>query len=634
MLPVMSGLMDDHPDLGAPFTDRPGVADETPVPEGPRPAGLGVVTGLAIFVTAVVALDIARDVLIPIALAVLLSFILDPVVRLLRRAWLGRVPAVFLAVGLTLGTILALGGLIGSQATQLAADIPTYATTIDDKINTIRTEALGKVSLFIDTVTRQLQRFSALPPQTRQAPPANAGEPQQKPVPVELHQPSATPFQIAERVIAPVVPPLLTTAIVFVVTIFILLQQTDLRDRMIWLFGLRDMHRTTRALDDAARRLSRYLLTQLGLNALFGLTIGTGLLLIGLPNPLLWATLAALFRFVPYIGSVMAGLLPTALAAAVDPGWGMALGTVALFVVTEVVMGQFIDPLAYGRSTGLSPIAVVVAAIFWTWMWGPIGLLVSTPLTMCLVVLGQHIKRLEFLDVLMGDRPALTVVESFYQRILADDPDEVMEAAEAMLKDWSLAVYYDEVAIRALQLAAKDVERGVLNSGLVARIRGSMRRLIEDLGVVAETGGGTDKGSDTGDVLCIGGSGPLDQVVAEMLVQLLIRDGLRARAVPFVAASRQMIGQLEISEVTVVCACYLDIALSLSQLRVLVRRLRRITQATVVAGLWPGESEPAPDTGTDRYVRSLREAREVCAAAARDRAPFTGPLPRLMPSQT
>ena len=257
---------------------------------------------------------------------------------------------------------------------------------------------------------------------------------------VEVRQPDQTAIELAQRIVTPVVEPLSTTAIVLIVSIFILLQREDLRDRMIRLFGASDLHRTTIAMNDAARRLSRYLLTQLAVNAAFGVIIATGLAFIGIPSPVMWGVLGALLRFVPYIGAPLSAVMPLALAAAVDPGWSMLLWTASLYLVVEPVMGQLVEPLVYGHSTGLSPFAVVLAATFWTWLWGPIGLILSTPLTLCLVVLGRHVARLEFLDVLLGDRPALTPVESFYQRMLAGDPDEVHDHAEVLLKQTATGV--------------------------------------------------------------------------------------------------------------------------------------------------------------------------------------------------
>ena len=319
------------------------------------------------------------------------------------------------------------------------------------------------------------------PPTQAPATPDASAKNEQKAIPVEMHEPEPTTVQLAQRILAPIVAPLLSTAIVFIVAIFILLQREDLRDRLIRLFGSSDLHRTTVAMNDAARRLSKYFLTQLGINATFGVIAGTGLYFIGVPSPVLWGVLAMLLRFVPYIGAPLAAIAPLTLAAAVDPGWSMVLWTAALYAIGETIMGQAVEPMLYAQSTGLSPFSVVVAAAFWTWLWGPVGLILSTPLTLCLVVLGRHVERLEFLDIILGDRPPLTPVESFYQRILAGDPDEARAQAELMLKDRSLSSYYDEVAMKGLQIAAADTARGVLVGRRIEAVREAIGSLIEDL---------------------------------------------------------------------------------------------------------------------------------------------------------
>jgi AI-2E family transporter len=283
--------------------------------------------------------------------------------------------------------------------------------------------------------------------------------------------PANVPVALLRKYLSPVLSPFATVGIILVVAIFVLLQKEDLRDRMIRLFGSNDLHRTTVAMDDAAHRLSRYFLAQLGLNAAFGLIIGIGLYLIGVPNPVLWGILSGLLRFVPYIGSFISAGLPIAVAIAVDPGWSMVIWTIALYVVVELSVSQGID----GHSTGLSPFAVVVSAIFWSWLWGSVGLVLSMPLTLCLVVLGRHVDRLEFLDVLLGDRPPLTPVESFYQRMLAGDADETQDHAELLLKERSLSSYYDEVALKGLQLepttasAAPSASASWLRSGIQSK---------------------------------------------------------------------------------------------------------------------------------------------------------------------
>ncbi len=410
-------------------------------------------------------------------------------------------------------------------------------------------------------------------------------------------------------------------------------------------------------MDDAAHRLSRYFLAQLGINATFGVVIGLGLALVGVPSPLLWGILAAILRFVPYVGAVLAAALPAALAAAVSPHWDMVAWTLGLFAVAESITGQVIEPMIYGHSTGLSPVAVVIAAIFWAWLWGPIGLILSTPLTLCLVVLGRYVDRLEFLDVLLGDRPALTPIENFYQRMLAGDPDEALEQAELLLKERSLTTYYDEVALKGLQLAANDAQRGVLGEGKLEHIKRSVRSLVGDLashddrdpqpaekeeaqGVAsraerdiakpAATAAAAPAESElsppwrTGEpVLCLAGRGPLDEAASSILAQLLGKHGLGARVAPYEAASREGIGTIEAASVAMVCISYLEISGSPGALHYLVRRLRqRLPNVPILVGLWPTDDAVLKDEriraviGADHYTTSLREALETCVEVA------------------
>lgn len=379
------------PDLSDPSDRRP-----AQVAPAETPSLRGLLT-VAVAVVVVAGLYLGRSMLIPITLAVLLSFLLAPLVNLLRRVHLGRIPSVLLAVLLALAVILALGGMIGTQVAGLAEEVPRYALTIQQKIDTVQRLVLSRMARLTSIIVHKPDN-AEITPKTKSgaAPAATPSAEPQKPIPVEVHQPDLTAIQLAQRIVTPVVDPLSTTAIVLIVSIFILLQREDLRDRMIRLFGSSDLHRTTIAMNDAARRLSRYLLTQLAVNAAFGVIIATGLAFIGIPSPVMWGVLGALLRFVPYIGAPLSAVMPLALAAAVDPGWSRLLWTASLYLVVEPVMGQMVEPLVYGHSTGLSPFAVVVAATFWTWLWGPIGLILSTPLTLCLVVLGRHVARLEF----------------------------------------------------------------------------------------------------------------------------------------------------------------------------------------------------------------------------------------------
>jgi len=322
-------------------------------------------------------------------------------------------------------------------------------------------------------------------------------------------------------------------------------------------------------MDEAAARLSRYFLTQLALNTVFGCVIAAGLFVIGVPNPVLWGIIAGLMRFVPYIGAFVAAALPLALAAAVDPGWTMVIATFALFLIIEPLVGQVVEPLIYGHSTGLSPVSVVIAAIFWGWLWGPVGLILSMPLTLCLVVMGRHVKRLEFIDVLLGDKPALTPAESFYQRMLAGDSDEALDQAEVLLRDLPLSAYYDEVAVKGLQLAANDSLRGVLTPEQLREILDAISGVVVDLADQKDGGVPDDLDPDwTGEaaVLCISGRGPLDEAASAMLAQILGKRGLRARVVSNEAVSRSQIASLDVTGVRLVCISYLEGGNSLSPL--------------------------------------------------------------------
>ena len=607
---------------------------------------------MTLFVLIVATLYFGKEVLVPVVLALLLAFILAPVVELLRRLHLGRVLSVLLGVLVAFGIISAIGGVIGSQLAELSGDVPKYAATIEDKVVALRSATIGRLS----ELTNRLGRHEERPPSTPGAPaPAPSAAAPQAVAPAPAAS-TSSPFELAERYLSPVLSPLATFGIVIVVTIFALLQREDLRDRLIRLVGSDDLHRTTLAIDDGGRRLSKYFLAQLSINTLFGIIIGAGLLLIGVPNPVLWGILSALLRFVPYVGSFIAAVLPMGLAAAVDPGWSMVLWTAGLYVVVEGLTGQVAEPLVYGHNTGLSPFSVIVAAIFWSWLWGPIGLILSTPLTLCLVVMGRYVQRLEFLDVMLGDRPALTPVESFYQRILAGDADETEDHAELLLKDCSLSAYYDEVALKGLQLAAGDAGRGAVDEEALERIKATVMALIhglaghddrkpqhgkaeEDpvappsqesavLSKPAPAGGAEaalpDAWGRPGAVLCIAGRGPLDEAAAGMLAQLLGKHGFGTRLVGYAEVSREAIGGLDAAGVVMACVSYLDIAGSPAHLRYLIRRLhdRLPKGAPVMVGLWPSEDRTLSDAqvqhqiGANYFVSSLEDAVNACVTAA------------------
>ena len=353
-----------------------------------------------------------REVFVPIALAVLLSFVLAPLVGLVQHLRAPRGVAVVAVVVLAFTVIFALGSLLAGQLSQLAGDLPKYQTTISEKISSLRQQTAGRGTLeraseMLKDLGQKLDRPKAGTPAPA-TPAALPATPPAQPVPVEVRQPDPGALESLRTLISPLIHPLATTFIIVIFVIFILLQREDLRNRLIRLAGSHDLQRTTAALDDAARRLSRFFLSQLAVNSGFGIAIGLGLWAIGVPSAILWGILAGVLRFVPYIGAFIGAAFPLTLAIAVDPSWTMVLWTAALFILVEPIVGHVIEPMLYGHNTGLSPIAVVTSATLWTALWGPIGLVLATPLTVCLVVIGRHVERLAFLDIMFGDRPALS----------------------------------------------------------------------------------------------------------------------------------------------------------------------------------------------------------------------------------
>jgi predicted PurR-regulated permease PerM len=618
--------------------------------------GYQSLSSLAYGVVIIAALYIGREVLIPIALAILLSFLLAPLVRLLRRIHLGRGLSVLLAVLLAFGIILAIGGAIGTQLAGLGRDAPYYEATIASKTQTLSKQSIQRLGNALQNMGKPFQVAHNAP---KAAPPTATGAPAA--IPVVVQQPSPTPISIAEKLAASMAAPLATASIVIIVTIFILLQQEDLRDRLIRLFGSNDLHGTTLAMDDAADRLSRYFIAKLAINVAFGVIIGVGLFFIGVPSPVLWGVLAMLMRFIPYIGPWISAAPPILLAAAVGPSWAPALWTAGLFVFTEGIVGQAVEPLIYGHHTGLSPVAVVIAAIFWGWLWGPIGLILSTPLTLCLVVLGRHVKRLEFLDVLFGDQPALTPVQTFYQRMLAGDTTELVEQAEALLDETSLSAYYDKVALEGLRLASNDVLRGAIVPERLSRLRQVMLDVIEDLDdhedadpvskedekpvpeeltpaeqglkdaavppPVAPARIARNPGFEAeAPVLCVAGRGPFDHSVAEMFAQLLAKHGLGARIAKSDALSRARLGALNVAGVGMVCFISLDPAAPSSGMRYLLRRVQqRVQGIPMVAGLGPADAVLGTihqhGITVQGHAESLREMIEICLTHAIAPAP-------------
>ncbi|MGB6438800.1 MAG: AI-2E family transporter [Methyloceanibacter sp.] len=618
-----------------------------------------LVKGVAAAVLAaliVATLYFGRDVFVPVALSILLSFVLAPLVHALQDFRVPRAISVIGVVLLAFSIIFVIGGVIATQMTQLAGELPRYESNMRAKIQSLRGTAAANNTLeraadVLQDLGKELNKPKD-PSSARTATPAANSLPGQdaRPIPVEVRQPPPTALESIAALISPLLHPLMTSGIVIIFVIFTLLQREDLRNRLIKLAGSHDLQKTTVALNDAAERLSRLFLSQLALNSAFGLVIGTGLWFIGVPSAVLWGILAGILRFVPYIGVFIAAVFPLLLAVAVDPGWSMLLWSAALFVIVEPLVGQVIEPLLYGRSTGLSPLAVVVSATFWTALWGPIGLVLATPLTICLVVLGRHVENLKFLEVMFGDRPALSPSELFYQRMLADDPAEALDNAEQFLKERPLAAYYDEVALKGLKLAQADLDRNALDTLHLQRIRDSVIELVRELDdhedqpqkrvtQDVEAAAAVDSIEDPrvydfpilakdkltthwrgeAPVLCIAGRTGLDEAVAVMLAQILSKQGIGTRLEGVDVLSSANILRLETKGIVMVCVSFLNTS-SIAQMRFTIRRLRRkLPGVVIVLGSWNAEADStvlADAVKADGVALTLHDAVKLCLEEA------------------
>jgi predicted PurR-regulated permease PerM len=614
------------------------------------PNASSTLNAMLIGVIAVAIMYFGREVLIPIALAGILSFMLAPLVRILQRLRLPRVLAVLIVAVLAFAAIFALGRTLVGEVERLAEGLPTYQETIAKKIEIIRgrsggtTGTLERARGVLNELNKELAGTQQKPGET--APPTDINSIESTWIPVEVHEPPGAPLATLVRLINPLLGPLATTTLIIVFVIFILIQQEDLRDRLIRLAGSTDIPHTTAALDDAGRRLSRLFLTQLAINAGFGAAVGLGLAAIGIPSPFVWGVLAGILRFIPFVGPILGIIFPLALSLSVGSGWSMALWTVGLFVVLEAVTGQVIEPIFEGRSTGLTPIAIVIAATFWAWLWGPVGLVIATPLTVLLVTLGRHVEALKFFDVLLGDQPALSESQVFYHRLLSNDPLAVVEHAKAFMARHSLSHYCDLVARPALALAHKDVERGFLGEEKLGTFRAAVEVLFADIvheyhalrrDVVGEeerqaqslpfvrpdelTGAWRSEAP----LVAVGTHSDLDGAAASMVAMVAGTHGVPARVLLPSALTAANIANLELSDTALICLSYFDFKTP-ARIQYAARRAKsKAPESKVMLGLWTATDDVLEgirvEVGADFAVNTLHDAAMIILAEARGGQP-------------
>lgn len=560
------------------------------------PANGSGFTKLASFVIVAGVLYVAKDVFVPIALAVLLSFLLAPLVVRLGRWGLGKVMSVVVVVTLAFAVIGVVGWLVTVQVINLADQLPQYRDNLRSKISALKKPNPDSVISKASGVVKELEEEinSEDPEESTSA----VGQKPEEPVPVEVRAPRQTPLRILASMAGPAIQPLATAGAVAFFVILMLLQREDLRERFLKLVSGGELNVATQAVDDATSRVSRYLLMQLVVNATYGIPVGIGLYFIGVPNAFLWGLLATLLRFIPFVGPWIAASFPIALSIAVDPGWTMPLLTIGLILVLELISNNVVEPLLYGASTGVSTIALLVAAIFWTWLWGPVGLLLSAPLTVCLMVLGKYVPGLRFLSVLLGSEPVLAPEARFYQRMLAMDEDELWEISEKYIAERSLPELYDRVVLPALAFAERDRHKGTLAEMRQAFIVQNTRGLIEGLVERAPSNGTGQPAREDADpvaprasygdagVLCVPARDEADELAALMLAQLLTMKGISARAVSVKAPAAEAINEIRTNKVSTVCISSVP-PFAVTPARQICNRIKQeFPQVKVVVGIW------------------------------------------------
>lgn len=599
---------------------------------GKKNAGPGSLLGLyTVVLTAgvVAALYFGRGVLVPLALAGLLTFVLTPLVTRLER-FIGRVAAVSGVAVLVFILMGAISWVLTRQTLDLITQLPAYRANIERKIKALELSKDGPLKRFstmVVEIENQIPLFAS--PSPPSAPETAASKLRRADAPrvVEVGvAPVANPWARLQVLIGPFLSVLASSVIVIVLVIFMLLKREDVRGRLIKLTGHGRISSTSRVMEDAAARVSRYLITQLVVNTVFGFTVAGGLYLIGIPNAFLWGALAAVLRFVPYIGALLAAFCPVVLALAVSPGWEMVFLTIALFAVLDLVTGYFLEPLLYRSSTGVSSLGLIVAAIFWTWLWGPIGLLLSTPLTVCLAVLGKHVPRLAFFSILLGSEEALSPAEECYHRLLVEDLSEAGKVVDAYAAANSLTALYDRVIIPTVTMAEVDFQREEVDETQRNRVLHGVKDIINDLSSrpVSASQLEADKAvalaepvvSPKSDcrVFCISPRGERDELAGAMLVHLLRQQGFEATTsapnVPFAQLSSA------IAEFNADAVCLSVIPpTTLIHARHLCAQLRaNHRDLRIVVGIW-GATENLEEAikglrsaGADEVVISLAEA--------------------------
>ena len=586
-----------------------------------RPSGSSGVRTAAILIAVISVLYLARAVLIPLAFAITLALILTPAVAWLQRIRLGRAPAVALVMVVTIAAAGGIGLVIFNQLVGVANELPKYQQNIHNKLKAMRTPgkgAFGRAAASVKELGKEL---------TNAETPATASVRGARPLPVQIVGEPANELEYVRDVVTPFLAPLGVFGIVLIFSIFLLIKQEDLRNRLFRLVGLNQLNIMTQALDDATRRVSRYLLMQFLVNGCFGVLCGIGLYLIGIPYAALWGCVAGILRIVPYVGAVVSFLPPLALALAVFDNWTPPVLVFLLFAALELVTGNLVEPWLYGIHTGISALALLLSTVFWTALWGPEGLILSTPLTVCVVVLGRYVPQFSFLHVILGDEAVLVAEARFYQRLLAMDDHGARAVADLYLSENSLSQLYDLVIIPALTMAEQDRHKGALDPTREQFLFLSIKEMLVEFSektlksdaanaeavkdvLPVERGPGTLPGR----VLCLPASDEADEITAAMLAQLLEHAGHPAISFSLDPFLQQTIGLIEPAENDTFCISTLP-PFAFGNAKTVSQQLRlRFPQTKIIIGVWGfvGDTERAlqrfQPSHPDKLVTSFSDA--------------------------
>jgi predicted PurR-regulated permease PerM len=547
-----------------------------------RPAGnQDLVNGLVIFLAVCAVLYYGQQILIPIVLAILLSLLLAPCVRVLQKIRVPKSAAIITVVCIAFALLFAMTALLATSVTNLAGDLPRYESNLREKARSLKFATSGG-----DTIEKAANVLKDLQTELQQPQQSLTSFTSNKPILVEIREPNFGPLDPVISGIAILIHPLTQLGIVILMVVLILFNREDLRNRLVRLAGTGDIHRTTIALDEAGDRLSLLFTTQLLINCLTGAFIGIALAIIGIPGAILWGVLTAVMRFVPYVGVFMSAVFPIIIAAAIGDGWTLALITAGIILMVEIAVGQVLEPLFFGKMTGLSTFAIVASAAFWATLWGPIGLILATPLTVGLLVIGRNIESLKFFDVLLGSEAVLTPDHVFYQRLLASDPIEAAEQADIFLKEDRLDDFLDDVAVPGLMLANYDYMRGVLSTERLTVIANSFSETLDEIWPEDDSAAQKDV-----PVLLISAHGPLNFAATLAFSALLKTRGVSHQMLPEEVITPGKFPEIDMTNVGFVCLCYLTAPSEAKHSYVLRRISPLVKEARVISVAWSGSAD-------------------------------------------